>query len=128
MRGAVDGLAHIGPSRRAVLARRRLTTQTERAGVAVWPERRRRRWPVGRAIEAQDLWIAATAVAHDPRVVTRNLGEFERVPGPSDARPVRGQLPAAKRRTRFELATPSLGSAQPYLRYGLQSTYISPPD
>ena len=32
-------------------------------------------------IGANDLWIAACAVRHDLPLVTRNLGEFSRVPG-----------------------------------------------
>jgi tRNA(fMet)-specific endonuclease VapC len=35
----------------------------------------------GKVIGAHDLWIAATAVAHDLRVATRNPCEFQRVPG-----------------------------------------------
>ena len=32
-------------------------------------------------IGQNDLWIAATALAHDMTVVTRNVSEFARVPG-----------------------------------------------
>lgn len=32
-------------------------------------------------IGAHDLWIAATAVAHGLGIATRNVAEFERVPG-----------------------------------------------
>ena len=32
-------------------------------------------------IGANDLWIAAHALRHDLPLVTRNLAEFERVPG-----------------------------------------------
>jgi len=35
----------------------------------------------GLLIGANDLWIAATAVAYGKAVVTRNTGEFQRVPG-----------------------------------------------
>lgn len=35
----------------------------------------------GVLIGANDLWIAATAVAHGKALVTRNVGEFQRVPG-----------------------------------------------
>jgi tRNA(fMet)-specific endonuclease VapC len=35
----------------------------------------------GRVIGAHDLWIAATALAHGLGVATRNVAEFERVPG-----------------------------------------------
>lgn len=48
-------------------------------------------WQYGRAyrylkangllIGANDLWIGATALAHDEPVVTRNTAEFRRVPG-----------------------------------------------
>jgi tRNA(fMet)-specific endonuclease VapC len=35
----------------------------------------------GLLIGTNDLWIAATALAHDRAVVTRNVREFQRVPG-----------------------------------------------
>lgn len=35
----------------------------------------------GRLIGANDLWIAATAIAYRMPVVTANPGDFERVPG-----------------------------------------------
>lgn len=35
----------------------------------------------GTLIGTNDLWIAATAMVHDMGVVTRNLAEFQRVPG-----------------------------------------------
>jgi predicted nucleic acid-binding protein len=35
----------------------------------------------GLLIGTNDLWIAATALAHDLPVVTRNVREFKRVPG-----------------------------------------------
>lgn len=35
----------------------------------------------GRLIGANDLWIAATAIVFRKPVVTRNVGEFRRVPG-----------------------------------------------
>lgn len=37
--------------------------------------------PKGQLIGANDLWIAATALAHGMSVVTNNKEEFERVPG-----------------------------------------------
>ncbi len=36
---------------------------------------------VGEVIGMHDLWISATALAHDLRVATSNPREFERVPG-----------------------------------------------
>lgn len=35
----------------------------------------------GKLIGANDMWIAATALAHDMGVATRNTDEFSRVPG-----------------------------------------------
>jgi tRNA(fMet)-specific endonuclease VapC len=35
----------------------------------------------GEQIGAHDLWIAATALAHDLGVATRNAAHFERIPG-----------------------------------------------
>lgn len=35
----------------------------------------------GKLIGAHDLWIAASALAHNCSLVTRNVREFERVPG-----------------------------------------------
>jgi tRNA(fMet)-specific endonuclease VapC len=35
----------------------------------------------GRMIGAHDLWLAASALANDCSLVTRNVREFERVPG-----------------------------------------------
>ena len=35
----------------------------------------------GQLIGANDLWIAAVALRHDMPLVTRNAGEFRRVPG-----------------------------------------------
>ncbi len=36
---------------------------------------------IGRIIGAHDLWLAASALANDCSLVTRNVREFERVPG-----------------------------------------------
>lgn len=35
----------------------------------------------GLLIESNDMWIAATALAHDLPVVTRNVRHYQRVPG-----------------------------------------------
>ena len=35
----------------------------------------------GQLIGTNDMWIAATALVHDMGVVTKNIGEFQRVPG-----------------------------------------------
>lgn len=35
----------------------------------------------GLRLGSNDLWIAATAVAHDFGIATRNVAEFQRVPG-----------------------------------------------
>lgn len=35
----------------------------------------------GQLIGGNDLWIAATALAHQMPVITRNVGHFRRVPG-----------------------------------------------
>lgn len=35
----------------------------------------------GRPTPTMDLWIAATAVVHDLTLVTRNLADFEHIPG-----------------------------------------------
>ena len=43
----------------------------------VWADLSERREPIG----AHDLWIAATALAHDLGVATRNASHFGRVPG-----------------------------------------------
>jgi tRNA(fMet)-specific endonuclease VapC len=54
-----------------------VTLEVARVHAAVWAQLE----AAGQVIGAHDLWIAATAIAHDLRVVTRNQGEFERVPG-----------------------------------------------
>jgi predicted nucleic acid-binding protein len=43
----------------------------------VWAQLARR----GELIGAQDLWIAATALAHGLAVATGNADEFRRIPG-----------------------------------------------
>ncbi len=48
-----------------------------RMHAALWAELTAR----GQMIGAHDLWIAATALAHDMSLVTGNAREFERVPG-----------------------------------------------
>lgn len=35
----------------------------------------------GKMIGAHDLWIAATCLKHDLKLITRNMKEFQRVPG-----------------------------------------------
>lgn len=35
----------------------------------------------GRLVGANDLWIAATAIANDHPLVTRNVSDFSRIPG-----------------------------------------------
>ena len=35
----------------------------------------------GKTIGAHDLWIAATCLKHDLKLITRNIKEFQRVPG-----------------------------------------------
>lgn len=41
----------------------------------------RRLQSTGTLIGANDMWIAATALVHGMGVVTRNINEFQRVPG-----------------------------------------------
>ena len=41
---------------------------------------------VGEKIDSHDLWLAATAVAHDFEILTLNTRDFERVPGLKVAR------------------------------------------
>ena len=43
----------------------------------IWAELAER----GEVIGAHDLWIAATGVAHDLAVATRNVASYRRVPG-----------------------------------------------
>lgn len=54
-----------------------ITLEVARVHAEVWAQLQ----AAGNVIGAHDLWIAATAVAHDLRVATCNPGEFERVPG-----------------------------------------------
>jgi tRNA(fMet)-specific endonuclease VapC len=54
-----------------------ITEPVARVHAEIWAQLARR----GRVIGAHDLWIAATALAHDLAVATRNAADFERVPG-----------------------------------------------
>lgn len=50
---------------------------TARTHAQVWAELAK----AGKTIGPNDLWIAATALAHGLKMVTANTREFERVPG-----------------------------------------------
>jgi tRNA(fMet)-specific endonuclease VapC len=54
-----------------------VTEPVARVHAEVWADLSQR----GEAIGAHDLWIAATALAHELGVATRNASEFDRVPG-----------------------------------------------
>ncbi len=54
-----------------------VTEAVARIHAEAWAELSRR----GSTIPAHDLWIAATALAHDFGVITRDRDDFERVPG-----------------------------------------------
>lgn len=54
-----------------------ITAPVARVHADVWADLSERREPIG----AHDLWIAATALAHDLGVATRNASHFGRVPG-----------------------------------------------
>ena len=54
-----------------------ITERVARAHADVWASLAER----GEVIGAHDLWIAATALAHGFGVATRNVADFERVPG-----------------------------------------------
>jgi tRNA(fMet)-specific endonuclease VapC len=54
-----------------------ITEPVARVHAGVWAELAERSEPIG----AHDLWIAATALAHGLGIATRNIAEFERVPG-----------------------------------------------
>jgi tRNA(fMet)-specific endonuclease VapC len=54
-----------------------ITEAVARVHADVWADLAGRGEPIG----AHDLWIAATALAHDLGVVTRNASHFARVPG-----------------------------------------------
>jgi tRNA(fMet)-specific endonuclease VapC len=54
-----------------------ITEAVARVHAGVWAELAAR----GEVVGAHDLWIAATALAHGLGVATRNVAEFERVPG-----------------------------------------------
>jgi predicted nucleic acid-binding protein len=53
------------------------TLEVARVHAGIWAQME----AAGRVIGARDLWIAATAIAHDLQVATCNLREFECVPG-----------------------------------------------
>jgi tRNA(fMet)-specific endonuclease VapC len=54
-----------------------VTARVARSHAVVWAQLARAGTPIG----VHDLWIAATALAHDFRVMTGNVREFSRVPG-----------------------------------------------
>jgi tRNA(fMet)-specific endonuclease VapC len=54
-----------------------ITEPVARVHADVWADLAQRGLPIG----AHDLWIAATALAHDLGVATRNAAHFGRVPG-----------------------------------------------
>ena len=54
-----------------------ITEPVARVHADVWADLSER----GQAIGAHDLWIAATALAHELGVATRDASHFERVPG-----------------------------------------------
>lgn len=54
-----------------------ITSQVARVHALIWAQL----LGSGKVIGAHDLWIAATALAHDLGVVTGNAAEFRRVPG-----------------------------------------------
>ncbi len=54
-----------------------ITLEVARVHAEIWAQLQ----AAGSVIGAHDLWIAATAIAHDLRIATCNPGEFERVPG-----------------------------------------------
>jgi tRNA(fMet)-specific endonuclease VapC len=54
-----------------------ITEPVARVHAEVWAELASR----GATIGAHDLWFAATALAHGLGIATRNVAEFQRVPG-----------------------------------------------
>jgi predicted nucleic acid-binding protein len=54
-----------------------ITEPVARVHADIWADLESR----GERIGAHDLWIAATALAHDFGVATRNAAHFDRVPG-----------------------------------------------
>jgi tRNA(fMet)-specific endonuclease VapC len=54
-----------------------ITEQIARVHADVWTQLATQ----GQLIGAHDLWIAATALAHEMGVATGNAGEFQRIPG-----------------------------------------------
>ncbi|MGH2962916.1 MAG: PIN domain-containing protein [Solirubrobacterales bacterium] len=54
-----------------------ITEPVARVHADVWSDLSERGEPIG----AHDLWIAATALAHELGIATRNVSHFDRVPG-----------------------------------------------
>jgi tRNA(fMet)-specific endonuclease VapC len=54
-----------------------ITETVARVHAEIWADLAAR----GQPIEAHDLWIAASGLAHDLGVATRNASHFERIPG-----------------------------------------------
>jgi tRNA(fMet)-specific endonuclease VapC len=61
----------------AVVEPVQITAQIARVHAEIWA----RLEAQGNIVGAHDLWIAATAIAHDMPLATTNRREFERVPG-----------------------------------------------
>jgi tRNA(fMet)-specific endonuclease VapC len=64
---------HVLPGLRAIP----ISEAVARVHAEIWAELEARGNPIG----AHDLWIGASAVAHDLGVATRNPSHFERIPG-----------------------------------------------
>lgn len=54
-----------------------ITESVARLHAAIWAQLE----AAGEIIAAHDLWIAATSLTHGLTLVTRNVRDFERVPG-----------------------------------------------